>query len=744
MWTELDLFENMFFILSLTRAVVSILDVRVENSRDGDGMDAMVVEASPSPPFLFEEFIEDIQDVILGRFLDLPTLLSLGYTSKAFLSRVKKVLKKSRGEVRFQHLFVEVAKLGYFELLEFFLLEISSRLLPGYQEKGVVSEAIAHGHVQFVRRLMTTRDDQVVGFFLGERIRLPAHKRYFPSFLSRPLSKSNSPAMFDMLMRANIELNLLSLAKDCIEPCSVDLLRHIFGALDVQTSLKLLTHVPMRAISCGAVAVLDLFINELKLIRVEGNAFIVTLGDHCEEVLFERAWLSRNLLEMSIYLVGVGVKFTYSLQIGFDLLIDANPKFLVYLEQKGIDYRDLVGKYDFVQLFRLSVRYQLLEKSQCSFYNMVFRDRRILEKLDSDLTESLVRFVGSIVQSNPGVGLPLVRWIYDESPWRHSLPHPFDLLFDGYYIARTEEVLRFCIEFSWPSRIDDISFFMGIQSLDASNQSSYVRIIAEFIELRKRDISDLPFNILIIKPLLLIHRLSLKTFHEILLLLPPVNDSEFSFLSEFLWLKCGSATELDSFASIVEWMETHLGRDVPSTPNKVISHLLASGHPKILSVLFDRGLPMKSDTVLSVLRHFVTEAGSSIAEINLLDNILEKLRMLKERGAVFPKSVLYDAFTDLESTDGLLPLFSQSKRFARIFDFLIDDCGCDLHANVLFAALRVVEKAPEDYASIIKTIEYLINRRCPKSDECFQLAIWLDKRYGETRFVDMLTHTSFS
>jgi len=105
-----------------------------------------------------------------------------------------------------------------------------------------------------------------------------------------------------------------------------------------------------------------------------------------------------------------------------------------------------------------------------------------MEMLDSDLTKSLVRFIGSRI--DPGVGLPLVRWIYDESPWRHSLLHPFELLFQEPGFERSEEMLRLCFDFSWTSQIDLVSFFKGLRYL--SSASNFV-LISEFIELEKRD-----------------------------------------------------------------------------------------------------------------------------------------------------------------------------------------------------------------------------------------------------------------
>ena len=628
----------LFDVISFKFLELLYVTFLVEDSWDVDGMDAMVVEPPPSPPFHFEELIEDLQDLLLDRFLDLPTLLSLGYTSKAFVSRVDKVLMKSRGgKSSLLNLYDDVARLGYFELFKFFFIETSPSIRLGlnslYREYSVVFEAVAHGHVHFVRRLMTSRDDHFVGFFFGDRMRLPANTFKFDS-IYQPLGKSNSPAMFDLLMEGNIRLDLLPLAKDCIQHHSVDLLRHIFNALDVHTSFKLLIEVPWEAISWGAIGVLDLFINELKLIQVEGNAFLVTWKDHNYEVPFETGWLARNLLEVSTYLDRLGVKRTYSPQIGLAILFDGDPNFLVYLEQKGIDYWDLVEVKTIDRLLstKLSSRFQE-SKSKCSFYNTVFRDRRILEKLNSDLTKRLVRFVASIAYSYPGVGLPLVSWIYDESPWRHSLPHPFELLFESAYTTRSEEMLRFCIDFSWTSQIDYRLFFRRLRSLDASRQSSYVHIVAEFIESKRREKSDLIFSALIVRRLMDISRFSLKTLYEILLLLPPLeNKYQYDFLSEFMLRKCASATEHDAFESIVEWMERNLGCNVADTSKEEVQEILVASHPKILAILFDLGLPLISDAALVVLRQFEADSGSSVNS-EVAFHVLEKLRVLEQRCA---------------------------------------------------------------------------------------------------------------
>jgi len=189
-------------------------------------------------------------------------------------------------------------------------------------------------------------------------------------------------------------------------------------------------------------------------------------------------------------------------------------------------------------------------------------------------------------------------------------------------------------------------------------------------------------------------RLSLKILYEILLLLPPLeNIFGVDFLLEFIRLKCGSATEHDSFVSIVDWMESHLGCDCASTPRDSIPQILVASHPKILAMLFDRGLPMISDAALAVLCNFDAEIVRSVkSEIAFLDDVLEKLRVLKQRGAEFPKSLLSDAFTDLAPSQGLPPFFHHSEQIARIFDFLISDCGCDVDMNVLLSARGVVTK----------------------------------------------------
>jgi len=60
--------------------------------RDRKGTDDKVAEEPQSLPagFPFNELIEDCVNLILTDYLDLPTLLSYGYTSKAAISRVKK------------------------------------------------------------------------------------------------------------------------------------------------------------------------------------------------------------------------------------------------------------------------------------------------------------------------------------------------------------------------------------------------------------------------------------------------------------------------------------------------------------------------------------------------------------------------------------------------------------------------------------------------------------------------------
>jgi len=722
---------------------IIIGDLGVENASNDDGMAAtVVVEArpKPSPSFPFDEFSEDLQDLLVDRFLDLPTLLSLGYTSNAFLSRIDNVLRKSGGKARLRSLYSDVAALGYFELFKFFILEIPPRSIPGFSAPGdlsVVSNAIEHGHVQFVRSLMTIRDDRFAGFSCGDRMDLPASfNSYFVYFL--PLSKSNSPAMFDFLKEAKIDLDLLSLAKSCIQVQSVDLLRHVFKELDVDGAFLLLTDAPLVAIYSGAICVLDLFINELKFIRVQANSFIVTFEGKYHEVLFESTWLYKNLLAVSTYLDHLGIEVTYSPQIGLAILEDGNPNFIFYLEQKGIDYRDLVTNSDFSRLF--VIRPLLPLQSRLSFYNILFRDRSILEKFDGDLRKSLIRFLGGIAKTDPGMALPLVRWIYDESSWRHSLPHPFELV--EQHIDLTEEVLRFCLDFSWTSEIDEISFFNRIRYLDASKQSSYVRLITDFIDLKQRDNSNFQFSAVIVRCLMVPSRLSLKTLHEILLILPLKNE-RINLLFEFLKLKCSTATEFDSFFSIVEWLESNLGFVIAHTPISVIPQILAMGNPKILSRLFDRGLPMISDASLAVLRNFKVNNRDGLvisSEVGLLGSLLEKLRLLKEHGAEFPKSLLCDAFTDLKSTNGLFSLSYHSEHIARIFDFLIDECGCPLHVNVLLQSLRVSPegKVERDKIGIRKTIKYLCNRRCPLSDECYQLAIRMDERFGWAHFVDLL------
>jgi len=715
-----------------------------------------VVEADrarPSAP----ELVEDLQDLLLDRFLDLPTLMSLGYTSKTYVSRVAKVLRKSGGKARLHSFYSDVAKLGYFELFKFFLLEIPPRCIPGLttpdDSKMVVLEAIAHGRLEFVKRLMTCRDDRFVGFFCGYRMRMPAGS-FNNSILHDPLCKSNSPAMLDLLMEAKIEFNLLSLAITCIHQDSVNLLRHVFKASRVKASFSFLADLPCQAISYGAIGVLDLFINELKLIRVDGNTFIATLDGQDYGDAFDSTWLLRSvkdLLTISTYLDRFGVEVTYSPDIGMVILLEGNPDFLVYLrEKKGIDYRNLVSEKDFDQLFQSLPKRpaHVLEKSKSSFYNMVFRDRQILEMFDRDLTNGLIKFLGWIATTDPGMALTLVAWIYDESPWSHSLPHPFQLLMPsgGRDAVLTEEVLRFCLDFSWTFQIDEISFFKNIRYLDASKPSSFVRFIAEYIDLRQRDNSDFLCSAVAVQSLMSINRLPLKTLHEILLMLPLKKDTQhLHYLSDFLKLKCATSTELDSFFAIVQWMESKLGCVIASTLRDAIPQILVTSNQEILSRLIDRGLSMLPDAPLVLLRQVKDNSGDfAKSEICSLENLLEKLRLLKQRGVDFPKILLDGAFKglilDSKSSNGLHSLFCHSEHIARIFDFLIDDCGCPLHENVLLEALRIYPegKVERDRSGVMKTIKYLCNRRCPMSDKCYKIAIGLDETFGWTHFTDLL------
>jgi len=186
-------------------------------------------------------------------------------------------------------------------------------------------------------------------------------------------------------------------------------------------------------------------------------------------------------------------------------------------------------------------------------------------------------------------------------------------------------------------------------------------------------------------------RLSLKILYEILLLLPPLeNIFGVDFLLEFIRLKCGCATEHDSFVSIVDWMESHLGCNIADTSEEVVQKILFVSHPKILAMLVDRGLPMISDAALAVLRNFERKIrrDDQKSETDFLDDSLEKLQVLKQHGVYFPKSLLSDAFADLALDDKLPRLFRHSEQISRIFDFLIYDCGCDVDMNVFLRSLR--------------------------------------------------------
>ena len=92
----------------------------------------------------------------------------------------------------------------------------------------------------------------------------------------------------------------------------------------------------------------------------------------------------------------------------------------------------------------------------------------------------------------------------------------------------------------------------------------------------------------------------------------------------------------------------------------------------------------------------------------------------------------------------LASLFRHSVEVKSIFDFLIYECGCSLHATVLLAAIQIVGKEIFWRDAAIRTLEYLINRQCPLSDEGMSAAISCDRSQGDSFLVNLLTSRGYS
>ena len=164
-------------------------------------------------------------------------------------------------------------------------------------------------------------------------------------------SNTGSPAMYDLFTEVKMPLYMKDICPLCIREQKVELLRHILPRLDAHEAFDALCQVPWLTVTNGAFDMLDMLIKELKMIRVERNAFVVAHAGHHRVVPFEVEWLERNLVEAVTRLEHLGIDIVFSNRIGYNLLYDSNPGFLDYLEEKGIDYRDLVGENDFEKLF---------------------------------------------------------------------------------------------------------------------------------------------------------------------------------------------------------------------------------------------------------------------------------------------------------------------------------------------------------------------------------------------------------
>jgi len=520
-----------------------------------------------------------------------------------------------------------------------------------------ILSAIKFGHVELVRRLMTIRDGEFVGFYCGDRMCIPASFCFLDSELERSIIMSNSPAMYDIFIEVKVHLDIMQVCDSCIRGSRVDMLRHIFPRLDARAASDALCAVPELAVSMGAIDILDLFVEEMKMIQVKGSAFVVACAGHYREVPFEVAWLKTNLLEVVTWLERHGIQIAFSRCIGYHLLYDSNPGFMDYLEQKGYDYLDLVGENDLKKLIAGDI-VKIHHKWQLTFYDKLFRDRRILEMLSSDLTRSLIGFIGSHERDDPGVLLPLVRLIYDQAPWRHTLPHPFELMVNRFCMP-TEESMHFVMDFSWTSQIDPEAFFERIRKLGSLKTGSHHALIMKFIAMKMRDGCTFHFTVGILNNLISTRDLTLKELHEILLVMPPLRDLvEIDLIYAFLDLNCQSGMEIDSFMADVEWIMGHLGDKMASWSDAVAMKYIAMCHKKVLPGLLDLGLPMPSKSSLAVLyaikkcdpvfsNHWSAEEENIKGERKALGKTLEKLRVLKQRGADFPASLLCEAFDTL-------------------------------------------------------------------------------------------------
>lgn len=314
-------------------------------------------------------------------------------------------------------------------------------------------------------------------------------------------------------------------------------------------------------------------------------------------------------------------------------------------------------------------------------------------------------------------------------------------------------MVHFLMDFSWTTQIDSNSFFKKVLELQNVRTSFYREIISEFIAMKKRNDSDLHFNVNILHHLIFAERMSLKDIHEILLVMPPLRGVvSFDSLSSFFDMRCHSGREIGSFVAIVKWLKSHLGEEMPAWSDAVAMKYITKSHDEVLPCLFDLGLPMPSKSSLAVLCEIkVIEPGKVTyrtertirVEVMSLRRTLEKLRVLKQRGADFPDSLLCDAFDftskqDVESAVGLASLFRHSEEVKAIFNFLIDECGCPLHANVLLAAIKTVGEESICSVGTKRTLEYLINRQCPSSDACMIAAISCDQSHRDSIRANLL------
>ena len=156
---------------------------------------------------------------------------------------------------------------------------------------------------------MAIRGGVFVGFFCVERRLLPFHPTSAEvGDLQRAIVRSNSPAMYDLFIEAKLPLKVMDVCRECILRHKVELLRHVFPRLDARTAFDLLCEVPQEAISSGAIGILDMYICEMNIIRLDGNAFVVAYAGRSRAVQFEVAWLKKNLLEVVAWLDRLGIQ----------------------------------------------------------------------------------------------------------------------------------------------------------------------------------------------------------------------------------------------------------------------------------------------------------------------------------------------------------------------------------------------------------------------------------------------------